>query len=553
MVHRDNRAAKRWALLIVFYAAVTAVMTRPYVNYRALGSASYQGDARLIIWTLAWDNHALLTRHDLFDSNIFYPAPQSLAYNEHLFGLSLFTLPLFAATRNPVLAYNIVWLASFLLNALAAHALLRRLTGRDLPSIAGSLVYAFSFYKMLHGHGHLHLVWTWLIPLSLLCLERWSERPSLFRAGVWATTVVLQSLTSWYFAVITALAQAVVLASLLPRIYAQRRSAQLWHLAAVAVISAAIIWPFAKPYRILDTSPRAEVAGYSADLSGYLVPPENTWTGQLWLAHVGRGPRWIWGERTIFVGWIALCLGALGVVQLWRTRQWTTFAVCIAFVLGGFLLSLGPSITRGTEHWSLFAALAALPGLGAFRAPARFALLVLLGVSLLAAFGAQFMQARVRRGWILLALVLPVMASEWYVVKFPGGRPRPFPIPSIYRADALAAARAIVSLPDYQGRPDWYTGADYVYFSTAHWRPIVNGFGRTQPPGQRRVISHMMAFPGPNNAKAMRSLGVEYVVFHAARQPAEAQSIIQEALRLGEYQLVARVGTDYLFKVLPAR
>ena len=63
----------------------------------------------------------------------------------------------------------------------------------------------------------------------------------------------------------------------------------------------------------------------------------------------------------------------------------------------------------------------------------------------------------------------------------------------------------------------------------------------------------MTAFPGPNNANTMRSLGVDFLVFHAARQPAEAEAIIQEAVRIGEYELVARVGTDYLFKVLPAR
>ncbi|OFW09895.1 MAG: hypothetical protein A3H96_01700 [Acidobacteria bacterium RIFCSPLOWO2_02_FULL_67_36] len=46
--------------LIAAYVAVTAVMAAPMVNYRALASASYVGDARLIIWTLAWDNHATL-------------------------------------------------------------------------------------------------------------------------------------------------------------------------------------------------------------------------------------------------------------------------------------------------------------------------------------------------------------------------------------------------------------------------------------------------------------------------------------------------------------
>lgn len=552
MLRHHKDALLKWALLVVFYAAATVVMTLPFVNYQHFGSASYEGDARLIIWTLAWDNHALLTGHDLFDSNIFYPAARSLAYNEHLFGLSLFTLPLFAATGNPVLAYNVLWLASFLLNGLTAHALLMRYTGRHLPSIAGSLIYTFSFYKMLHAHGHLHLVWTWLIPVSVLCLARWAERPTVVRAGVWAATVVLQALTSWYLAVITMIVQAIFLASVLPTLWRQRWLRRVWHLAAVALISGAILWPFAEPYRTLGTSTRTEVAGNSADLAGYLVPPEHTWAGQLWLANVGSGPRWIWGEQTVFIGWIALGLSALGLARLMETRQWTTLAVCVTLVAGGFLLSLGPSITRGAEGWSVFGILAALPGLGAFRAPARFALLVLLGIAVLAAFGAQMILSRGRTGATVLALALPLMMSEWYVVRFPGGQPPSFPIPPIYRHSALATARAIVSLPDYEGRSDWYLGGDYLYFSTAHWRPIVNGFGRTTPPGHARVISHMNAFPGPNNAKTMRNLGVDYVVFHASRHP-DGDTIVQEALRIDEYELTAQVGTDYLFRVRPGR
>ncbi|HKH72582.1 MAG TPA: hypothetical protein VKA59_14585 [Vicinamibacterales bacterium] len=530
---------------------MTLVMAAPFANYRAFRTASYEGDARLIIWTLAWDNHAVLTRASLFDSNVFYPAAQSLAYNEHLFGLSLFTLPIYAVTSNPVLAYNIAWLASFLLNALAAHALLRRFTGKDAAAAAGSLIFTFSFYKMLHAHGHLHLVWTWLIPVSVLCLERWSERPTMSRAILWAGAVVLQSLTSWYLAVITALIQAIALVSHGPALRARGQLRQLWHLAVVTTVSALIVWPFAKPYRVIEAASRREVASNSTDLSGYLIPPENTWVGQLWLTHVGSGPRWIWGEQTVFLGWIAVLLAAAGAWRLTQLRQWRLLLVSGLLVSAGVYLSMGPSLTRGVEGWSLFGALSSLPGLGGFRAPARFALLVLLGLSLLGASGADWILTRTRRGAMIVPLLLALMLSEWYVVKFPGGTPPPFSVPAIYRTGALATARAVVSLPDYRGRTDWYRGSDYLYFSTAHWRPIVNGFGRSEPPEHARIISHMKAFPGPNNARTMRSLGVDYVVFHADRQPADAAAIIQEAQRVGEYELVARVGSDYLFRVLP--
>ena len=43
-----------------------------------------------------------------------------------------------------------------------------------------------------------------------------------------------------------------------------------------------------------------------ADLASYLMPPENTFAGRWLLAHGVKGPRWIWGEQTLYLGWAAL-------------------------------------------------------------------------------------------------------------------------------------------------------------------------------------------------------------------------------------------------------
>jgi hypothetical protein len=538
----------RVPFLVIAYAVVAAVMAGPLINYSALQSATYQGDARLIVWTLAWDNHAVLSRLPLFDCNIFYPATHTLAYNEHLFGLSLFTLPLYALTRNPVLAYNIVWWFSFPLNLLAMHALLRRHVHDDVAASAGALVYTFSFYKMLHAHGHLHLVWTWLLPLSLLLLERWVDRPTVARAALWAVAVILQLLTSWYVAVMTVVAHLVVFAWMGRAWMRQECVRRVWQLAIAGLLLAAILWPFAKPYWTLPAAPVNELAKGSADLAAYLVPPQNTWAGRLWLGHVGPSPRWIWGENTLFVGWIALGLAALGAVQLSTLRRWSLLGAYLSLTLVAFALSLGPS-RAGT--WTPFSVFASLPAMGAFRAPARFALLVLLGLSMLVAFGIQFLQKRPGRARFAVVALLPLMLAEWYVVGFPAGKPQPYPVPSIYLTAPVQTAHALVSLPDYRDARDWFQGADYLYFSTAHWRPIVNGFGRAEPPEQAHVISHMMAFPGPNNARTMRQLGIDYVVFHAARYP-DGAAIAEMARRMSEYELVVRIGTDYLFRVRPA-
>ena len=90
------------------FALVTLVMASPFIDYRHLADASYEGDSRLLIWTLAWDSHAWLTGSPLFDANMFYPAREALAWAEHHVGIALFATPVYAVTGNPVLAYWLV-------------------------------------------------------------------------------------------------------------------------------------------------------------------------------------------------------------------------------------------------------------------------------------------------------------------------------------------------------------------------------------------------------------------------------------------------------------
>lgn len=546
----NRNAGLRWAGVVVLYVVMTLVMTHPLINLSALGSACYEGDARLIVWTLAWDNHAVLNRLPLFEANVFYPAPSSLAYNEHLFGLSLVTLPIYAATNNPILGYNIVWLLAFALSGIAMHALIRHYTGQHLAGLVGGAIYAFSFYNMHHAQGHLAYLWKWLLPLSLLLFESWLARPIFVRAARWGVAVVWQALSGWYLAVLILVANATLMVWRTAVSVRDRWMVRSTQIAIVGAVGAGTIWPFAASYRGLEPPPISEVARLSADWASYVVPPENTVAGQWWLSHVGRGPRWMWGEQTLFLGWLTIAMAVIGVAALAVTKRWRDGGAYVLLAVIGLALSFGPSLPRDRLGVSAFDVLTLLPGVGGLRAPARFALLVVLGVSVLAGFGVAALQRRFgRKAVIAVAAVLPMMLAEWFVVDFSLGQPRPVTIPAIYRSEPLKTARALVSLPDYRGAPAWYLGADYLLFSTVHWRPIVNGFGRSEPREYLHVISHMNAFPGPNNAKTMRTLGVEYVVLHAGRYPDGGGTLVQAAKESPEYDLVWQSGSDYLFRV----
>lgn len=548
---------RRMLGVVALYVALTVVVSWPYVNYAQFGTASYGGDARLIIWTLAWDNHAVREGLPLFQSNLFFPASESLRYNEHLFGVSLFTLPWALAGASPVLAYNVTWWLSWVLNGLASFALLQRFVRRATAAFIGSLVYVCSFYVMQHAHGHLHLVWTWPLPLSMLLLERWFDRPRWGRAGLWALVVLLGALTSWYMAVMVLLVNGlmglVVLMTAGENVESGAAPSRRWwaratQLAAAVLTVGVLVTPFARHYVGLRGAP-GEAAANAATLAGYVIPPENTLIGRWWESHIDSRPGSIWGETTVFAGWTALLLAGCGLVVGCRasmqTRRRWIFPV---LVLAGGLISLGPTPSLpGGSTLAPFYWLAGLPGFEGMRAPGRFALVAMLGVSGLAAGAVSWLMGRLRHAHAVVLLV-PVMLAEWYVVGFPAGKPTPFAVPPIYETAQVRSARSLVSLPAYPASsPDWVFGANYLYYSMLHWRPIVNGFGRTEPPGYDRVLELVEDFPA--HAAALHAMGLQYVVLHADQYPNHGQAILAAARSSARCRLVLQRGADYLFEV----
>ena len=261
-------------------------------------------------------------------------------------------------------------------------------------------------------------------------------------------------------------------------------------------------------------------------------------------------PGSIWGEQTLFAGWIALAFGVVGTFSLIRDhavprRAWIfpLLAVC------GFLLSLGPEPPLlGGSAFAPFAWLSSLPGFQGMRAPARFAAVTTLGLAGLAALGMSAVSRRFGRGGALLLLVAPLMLAEWFVVGFPAGKPVPASVPEIYLTPQVQSARSLVSIPDYTGTPAWVRGADYLYYSMSHWRPIVNGFGRTQPDTHGQVLELVRAFPA--SAADLSALGLQYVVVHADRLPEHGVALLEAAKASPRCRLAAQRGHDYLFEIV---
>src|SRR5438067_1396218 len=142
--------ARRTLTAAALFVALTVIATYPIVRAPASYAFFNHSDAQLNMWIFAWDAHAL--QHDpanLFNANIFYPEPRTLAYSETLLGYLPIVGPILWLHGSPALAFNTVLLFSFAASGFAMYLLTRHLTGREWPAIAAGIVYAFTPYRFV--------------------------------------------------------------------------------------------------------------------------------------------------------------------------------------------------------------------------------------------------------------------------------------------------------------------------------------------------------------------------------------------------------------------
>ena len=172
---KPNRTGMPIRLLALF-TAITVVMSWPY-PLQIQTSLYNWSDALLNSWTLAWGSRILLTDpFNLFNANIFYPYPNTLAYSESLVPQTALAMPIILLTGLPSLAHNLLALSSFVLAAFGAYLLVYDLTRSRGASLVAGVIYTFTSYKMMH-FAHLQLLSSQWLPFALLYARRMFNLP----------------------------------------------------------------------------------------------------------------------------------------------------------------------------------------------------------------------------------------------------------------------------------------------------------------------------------------------------------------------------------------
>lgn len=570
-----------------------------------------RGDPLFNLYVLKWSARQVqMGLPDLWNANVFHPAPAALTLSDHLLGpaaVLALVEPALPDGYDAVAVYNLLFFASFVLSGATTCWVLRR-SGCSLPaSLLGGGIFAFAPFRLMHAN-HIQVLLAQWIPLTLWCWDRLLAERTLKRAALFLAVYLLHVTGGCYLAYMIHVPLLVIALCRLAspggrELLSPAALRVLLPTAAVALgVTAALFLPYQVNARRLglERAPE-EIVKNGATLASYVAPSTGHVLGLAAFRAAGGVPRYgTWrvalhrSENTLTAGAVPTLLALYGAVLFRRryrkpgkapearspaplgARRRLALAslaalAALAFVAGEvltlhrgltagslasleagvwlplgtlFLLALvlwlvlrrrwvGDGSLRGSEidPWERGLVLSGavcflltfpvaylplarvIPGLDGMRVPARFYAFVSLTLAFLAARGLDGLVGRIRsrRGRALAwgAAALLVFASllprplKWVPVR------REQEFPAVYRW--IAGRPEIEALVEVPVRP--YGGdLNAMYFSTAHWKPIANGFSGYLPASYVEVRSRAAALPDPEGIALLDRLGITHLV-----------------------------------------
>lgn len=571
---------RREGLVLFFYLSVAVAFTWPLLLHFGEGVPGQSGghDNWQMVWNLWWVRYAVEHGQNPFHTKLmFWPAGTDL----YLHALNAFngflSLPVqylwdWAGTgaRGAIAGYNFVVLWSLVVGAAGARWLAAWLWGNGWAALLAGLAYGFSTYQFDHLLGHLNLVSSEFIPFYLLfwlktltAPTHWLK-PALVAVLFLIFNTFLELQYVLYLAIFSLLCLVYITAIKSWEVWSGRAKngaswlvflKQSWLRAAfIAAVFLMVTLPFSlnalhDALTNPNTVPVRQDEIYSADLLAYFVPSPFQ---PLWATSVQAIIRPFTApliEKVVFPGytiWLLVLIGGVvGVRQLVGRRGQPkpepvepvvkpksfgpTFWLVVA--LAFILLSFGRKLhINGIEYGPTLPAtlIYKLPILNITRVPARFAVVALLALAMLAAWGLQRLlgylkNVRLRNSLAMATIV--ILGFELWPAPYPFST---YNVPEFYStlANDPTTDYAVLDVP--LNTDSFQYDTSYLEAQMTHHKPLLGGYISRNPQYPPflgvPVFNEWRTFvtePKPDilpttapNLDILRYFGVRYVAIH---------------------------------------
>ncbi len=563
----------------------------------------YGTDMRGAVWHLWWYKQAIHQGLD-FASCPYVAAPFGADLSrEPVSWAALWLLFALLAPLSPLACLNLLTLLTLTMTGLVSFLLVKRLTGHTAAALIAATAFTFAPYHLnkLAEFSFFFLGnWFVLFVLSLMFYHQNKNRWTLLLAGL--SLGVTAAFSPYYgFLGVVGLAVYGVFDALYawrlrvrqdPRDAGVRRLFKdaLRSMAPLAVV-AAVALLFNAPVAVnvikalfaagQGPGPAADIPyvrslkylfAQSARPLSYLLPAAThpvfgRFTQRMFGSFLyGRGAI----EQTLYVGWIPLFL-AWSAYGEWKKRRRQglertngllvredyAIGLFLALTATAFFVSLPPYI-------DLLIFKIYLPSyflhklLPMFRAYARFGMVVMLGVSVLAGFGIKFLLERLRtrnaKGTLATLLFIGILFE---FTNIPPWRATDISrTPEVYRWLALQPADVIVA--EYPmtlaNSGEAQFEYDYQFYQTRHGRRLVNG----AYPGTKafEVKKAVRRVDDPRTPHLLKALGTDYIIVHTDeytrgyRDDVAVAGTVPQVDRMDGYRFLRRFGAAEIYEVI---
>ena len=521
------------AAVVAGYLAITLWFSWPLAAHLTTSLAGDWGDAVFTTWVMTWvSQHLFAVLHGdlgawnaMWSAPIFAPDANTLTYSEHFIGQTLQALPIFAATYQPLLAFNVLWIATFALAGVAAHRLAHAWSGSHLAGVVAGVTCMFTDFRLAFSISHLHT----------LSVHWW-----LF--GLWGLDRFAATSSGW------ALAGATLSLTLL------HLSSNYLMAYCAPFTGAFAVWTLWRHGRLRDLGAWIGAAGAGATSIVLVLPVVLRYLATRDALNLTRSLEVIAENSSSLATYRAaawsivplVCLAIAGVAApdtMFPRITRRARLVLAALAMAAIALSFGPVMQFDTVHvpgpYRLL--LDYVPGFAGLRVAQRFEVIAMALVSLLGGLGAAWL-GRHRVGLVVaigltLMAVQPARTSPFVMDRVIGtiGPPPPPPYlrpsaatPPIYTlAKSLPADAVLIELPF----GDIGYDIRYTYFTLAHGHRIVNGYSGIFTPLYLQRAG-VLAQPFANPELSWVALqAATHVIVHTAGFAGDAGTQLRAALR----------------------
>lgn len=524
-----------WVIAILLYTGSALYITHPLIFNLGTLITGY-GDELLIAWIHNWVFNALLSNPlDIFNANIYFPHENSLAYSDFFLISTIFGIVPFLLFNEPITFVNFTIISSLIFLGMSVYYLAFYFTKSFLPSFIAGLLVVFS-PAVLDKFVHIQILAIYFVPLALLFGYLFIDTRKTRYLFLCMGCFVLQTLNSFLPGYFIAFSISILLS--IYYLYNRKKVLQLATVknCLIIIFSICLIIPAMLPYFSVShefnfVRDIRETIHLALQPEDYLYTNQNSRLEALLSSIQPKSnypdadfkPGFLGGAFTLLV-----LISMFFIIKTFSKKDWKVNSIFFIAIFG-FIMSLGPflHLFRNTIHYPFPIPLPyavfyyIIPGFQGIRNSARWEMLFIIAIAIVIAIVLHKLLRKVnfKSKLIVYALLIVFIVAEFnFPIKYQQVTQKK-DFPEVYDwIQTTPSESIIIEMPIYTWDMQPYVMDENMreYYSTLHFRKMVNGAsGFSPPPWQSNVRNILTYFPEDKIVRQLSDMGVTHIIVHS--------------------------------------